>query len=90
MNNTILVVDDEWDSPIVKAVLRTLESEGWSTRVIRPESVHYSGEEFEAEALYAIQEAEPDGVLLDVRLGEYKEDQFKGLDILHKIISSHP
>ena len=40
--------------------------------------------------LYAIEEELPEGVLLDIRLGEYREDQFKGLEILQKIVEQHP
>ncbi len=86
----ILVVDDEWESPIVAAVLRTLEQEGWKTSVIKPKFSADSGNDFETETLYAIETIQPTGVLLDVRLGEYREDQFKGLEILHKIVDRHP
>jgi DNA-binding response OmpR family regulator len=86
----ILIVDDEWDSPIVKAVVRNLEEDGWVTSIVKPTDLQDSGAEFEAETLYAIDELNPNGVLLDVRLGEYKEDQFKGLEILQKIVSHYP
>ena len=86
----ILVVDDEWESPIVGAVLRTLEQEGWKTSVIKPEFSIDSGSDFEMETLYAIETIRPSGVVLDVRLGEYREDQFKGLEILHKIVEQYP
>jgi DNA-binding response OmpR family regulator len=86
----ILIVDDEYESPIVKAVRRRLDAEGWHTIAIEPGGQWVTGEEFEAAALYAIEEEQPDGVLLDVRLGEYKEDQFKGLEILQKIVEHHP
>ena len=88
--NKILIVDDEWESPIVRAVRRRLDEEGWNTLVIEVDSQWAGGEDFEAAALYTIAEEQPDGVLLDVRLGEYKEDQFKGLDILQKIVERHP
>ena len=32
----------------------------------------------------------PDGVILDLRLGDYRDDQFKGLDILKRIVVQHP
>ena len=86
----ILVVDDEWESPIVGAVLRTLEQEGWKTSIIKPEFSTDSGNDFETETLYAIETIHPSGILLDVRLGEYREDQFKGLEILHKIVERYP
>jgi len=86
----ILIVDDESESPIVKAVRRRLDEDGWNTLVIQPDSQWLGGAEFEAAALYAIEEEQPDGVLLDVRLGDYKEDQFKGLEILQKIVERHP
>lgn len=88
--NKILIVDDEWESPIVRAVRRRLDEEGWNTLVIETDSQWAGGDDFEAAALYTIAEEKPDGVLLDVRLGEYKEDQFKGLEILQKIVERHP
>jgi CheY-like chemotaxis protein len=68
----ILIVDDEWGSPIVKAVRRRLDEEEWCTVAVQPEAGWLTGDEFEAAALYAIEEEQPEGVLLDVRLGEYK------------------
>ena len=68
----ILIVDDEWESPIVKAVRRRLDEEGWHTLAIEADSKWAGGEDFEAAALYTIEEEHPDGVLLDVRLGDYK------------------
>ena len=86
----IIIVDDEWESPIVNAVRRRLDEEGWQTLVIVTEAGGSIGDEFEAAALYAIDEELPEGVLLDIRLGEYREDQFKGLEILQKIVEQHP
>ncbi len=86
----ILVVDDEWESPIVAAVVRRLEREGWRTIVVKPESQWSIGDEFEAAALFAVEEERPDGVLLDVRFGEEKEERFQGLAILSKIVDRHP
>ena len=90
MPNTILIVDDESESPIVNAVTRRLNEEGWLTQIIKPEVSGSLGDEFETLALYTIETDSPDGILLDVRLGEYKEDQFKGLDILQKIVHHYP
>ena len=86
----ILIVDDEWESPIVTAVRNRLDEDGWLTQVVHPDNSWHDGGEFEDAALYAIEEEQPDGVLLDVRLGEYKEDQFKGLEILRRIVETHP
>lgn len=86
----ILIVDDEWESPILQAVRRRLDEEGWQTLVVELEGRWAGGDEFEAAALYAIEEEKPNGVLLDVRLGEFREDQFKGLEILQKIVERHP
>ena len=55
----ILVVDDEWESPIVGAVIRTLEQEGWKTSVIKPRFSAESGNDFETETLYAIETIHP-------------------------------
>jgi len=86
----ILIVDDEWDSSILKSVRRRLEAEGWHALTVIPEEKRLSGEEFELEALYAIENESPDGVLLDVRFGEEEDDRFKGLDILRKIVERYP
>ena len=48
MPNTLLIVDDESESPIVNAVKRRLDLEGWNTQIIKPEGVHSIGDEFEA------------------------------------------
>ena len=66
----ILIVDDEWESPIVAAVRRRLDEEGWHTITVEPQSRWHMGEELEAAAMYAMEDQAPSGVLLDVRLGE--------------------
>lgn len=86
----ILIVDDEWGSPIVTSVRRRLLDEGWSTSTVRPEERSLLGDAFEAAALYQIEEEQPDAVLLDVRFGEHPEDRFKGLGILRKILDRYP
>ena len=86
----ILIVDDEWGLAIVRAVQRRLESEGWHTIAVEPETRRQTGDEFEEAALYAIEEEQPDGVLLDVRFGEHEDDRFKGLGILRQIVEHHP
>ena len=86
----IIIVDDEWQSAIIKAVRRRLEDEGWSAVVVQPENNWSPGDEFELAAMYAIEEEQPDGVLLDVRFGEHQDDRFRGLEILRKIVDRHP
>lgn len=86
----ILIVDDEYNSPIVKSVERRLEEEGWKAIVVAPEGRFVTGDDFEMAALYAIEDEQPDGVLLDVRFGEHRDDRFKGLGILQKIVEHHP
>ena len=86
----ILIVDDEWESAIVKAVRRRLDQEGWQPVVVQPETQWSLGEEFEAAALYAVEEEQPDGVLLDVRFGDHRDDRFLGLVILRAIVERHP
>ena len=86
----IIIVDDEWESAIIKAVRRRLEDEGWNTVVVEPEGQGSPGQEFELAALYAIEEGHPDGVLLDVRFGEHRDDQFSGLEILRSIVGHYP
>lgn len=86
----ILIVDDEWESPIVKSVQRRLEEEDWRIVVVTPDSRMPTGDDFELAALYAIEDERPDGILLDVRFGEHRDDRFKGLGILGKIVERHP
>ena len=87
---TILIVDDELDSAIVMAVRRRLDEEGWDPVMVRPEGNWSTADEFEDATLYAIEESQPDGVLLDVRFGDQAEDRFKGLDILQSIVEQFP
>ncbi len=89
-DNKILIIDDEWESAIVKAVQRRLTEEGWQTIIVDPQSHWSMGDEFAAAAIYAIEEEGPDGVLLDVRLGEHRDDQFKGLEILRYVVEHYP
>ena len=86
----IIIVDDEWESAIIKAVCRRLEDEGWSALVIQPEANWSLGDEFELAAMYAIEEEQPDGILLDVRFGDHQDDRFRGLTILRKIVERFP
>ena len=86
----ILIVDDESESGILRAVRRRLEQEGWETVVVEPESGYSLGEEFEAAALWSIEQDLPDAVLLDVRFGEHRDDQFRGLGILGEIVERWP
>ena len=88
-DNKILIIDDEWESAIVRAVRRRLEEEGWRAIVAEPQSRWLGGDEFAAAAIYAIEEHRPNGVLLDVRLGEHRDDQFKGLEILRHIVEHY-
>ena len=88
-SGNILIVDDEATSAIVRAVRRRLEEEGWGTQVVSKEE-HGSADDMLWAALQAIDEHRPDGVILDVRLGDYRDDQFKGLDILKRIVVEHP
>ena len=90
LQRNILIVDDEWDSNIVRSVRKRLDDEGWRTRIVVPFDFIVSGDDFEAEALYAIEEERPDGIVLDVRFGEHGDDRFKGLSILQKSSSSTP
>lgn len=89
-DSKVLIIDDEWESAIVKAVQRRLQDEGWRTVIVEPQGRWLLGDEFETAAIYAIEEEVPDGVLLDVRLGEHRDDQFKGLEILRRIVEQYP
>ncbi|MDA0265175.1 MAG: response regulator [Chloroflexi bacterium] len=86
----IMIVDDESESAILRAVRRRLEEEGWTAVVVQPEPSHSVGEEFEAAALWSVEEDRPDAVLLDVRFGEHRDDQFRGLGILSEMVERWP
>jgi len=81
----ILVVDDEHMSDLMRSVLRRLEADGFNPIVVSPEGPHVTGDHYETEALFALEDRRPAAVLLDVRFGEYDTDRFKGLSILKKI-----
>ncbi|MBN4064499.1 response regulator transcription factor [Dehalococcoides mccartyi] len=82
----ILVVDDEHMSDLMRSVLRRLETDGFRPIVVAPEGEHITGDDYEAQALFAMETERPSAVLLDVRFGEYDSDRFKGLSILKKIV----
>ncbi len=86
----IMIVDDEADSSILRTVRRRLEEEGWCTAIVQPAPGGSLGEEFEAAALWEIEELRPDAVLLDVRFGDHRDDRFKGLEILGQIVNRWP
>ena len=86
----VLIVDDEADSAILRTIRQRLRDEGWQTEAVQPEFGGLPGEEFEAAALWAIEERLPDAVLLDVRFGDHRDDRFKGLNILDAIIARWP
>lgn len=86
----ILIVDDESESAILRAVRRRLEEEGWEAVAVQPETGYSLGEEFEAAALWSIEQSLPDAVLLDVRFGEHRDDQFRGLGILGELVERWP
>lgn len=69
----------------MRSVLLRLEREGYEPVVAAPKGPRSTGEDFEAEALFLIQESRPAAVLLDVRFGEHSDDRFKGLSILKRI-----
>ena len=86
----IMIVDDEADSSILRAVRQRLEEEGWITAILEPAPGGLLGEEFEAAAMWEIEEERPDAVLLDVRFGDHRDDRFKGLEILGEIVKRWP
>lgn len=86
----IVIVDDEADSSILRTVRRRLEEEGWRTDVVQPLYGRSLGDEFEAAALWQIEDERPDAVLLDVRFGDHRDDRFKGLEILGEIVNRWP
>ena len=86
----IIIVDDEAESSILRTVRHRLEDEGWHTVVVQPIPGGSLGEEFEAAALWEIEEQRPDAVLLDVRFGDHRDDRFKGLEILGEIVNRWP
>ena len=90
-SHRILVVDDEAESSIMRVVRQRMVEEGWQTLVVKTEPGGGSmSDEFEAAALWEIEDQKPDAVLLDVRFGDHPDDRFKGLDILVKIVNRWP
>ena len=87
---TVLIVDDEPSSGLMRSVIRALEADGWNPAVVETDPAYRTGEDFELAALYAIETDNPSAVLLDVRFGDHPDDVFKGLDILQKIAQKHP
>lgn len=86
----ILVVDDEHASDLMRSVLRGLEREGYRPLVVNPQGPVVTGEDYELEALFAVEEERPSAVILDVRFGDYDEDRLKGISILKKITGLDP
>jgi len=82
----ILVVDDEHMSDLMRSVLRRLEIDGFRPIVVAPKGPHLTGDDYETQALFALDTERPSAILLDVRFGDYDSDRFKGLSILKKII----
>jgi len=73
-------------SDLMRSVLRRLDTDGFKPIVVAPDGEHVTGDDYEAQALFAMETERPSAVLLDVRFGEYDSDRFKGLSILKKIV----
>ena len=65
---TILVVDDEHMSDLMRSVFRQLESEGFNPIAIVPDGPRVTGDDYETHTLFAIENESPAAVLLDVCL----------------------
>lgn len=89
-SGTILIVDDEPEWGIMRAVVREIEASGWRPAFLDQGGGLQTGEDFEASALYAVEQHRPVGVLLDVRFGDHADDLFAGLAILRTIVARHP
>ena len=70
----------------MRSVLRRLEIDGFRPIVVAPKGPHLTGDDYETQALFALDTERPSAILLDVRFGDYDSDRFKGLSILKKII----
>jgi hypothetical protein len=70
---SILIVDDEAGSPIMSAVVRRLQEEGWRAAFVEPEGTLRTGDDYEDATLSAIVEKRPDAVLLDVWFGDHED-----------------
>ena len=70
--------------------MEILGEPGWRTIADEPEAQRLLGDEFEASALYAMEEEQPDAILLQVRFGQDADDRFRGLGILRKIVECNP
>jgi len=86
----VLIVDDEASSDLMRSIRRHLSLAGYETTIVEPDIAHPTGEDFELDALHAVEVQQPDAVILDVRFGEHPDDQFKGLAILDKLTKATP
>jgi DNA-binding response OmpR family regulator len=86
----VLIVDDEASSDLMRSIRRHLSLAGYETTIVESDIAHPTGEDFELEAIHAVEVQQPAAVILDVRFGEHPDDQFKGLSILTKLISITP
>ncbi len=86
----VLIVDDEASSDLMRSIRRHLDLAGYKTSIIEPDIAHPTGDDFELEAIHAVEVQQPAAVILDVRFGEHPDDQFKGLAILKKLIDATP
>ena len=86
----VLIVDDEASSDLMRSIRRHLILAGYETSIVEPDITHPSGEDFELEAIHAVEVQQPVAVILDMRFGEHPDDWFKGLAILSKLIDVTP
>jgi DNA-binding response OmpR family regulator len=74
----------------MRSIRRRFEQEGLIAMVVEPDVPGPVGDDFEDEALHAVESLKPDAMLLDVRFGDHSDDRFRGLSILARVHETTP
>lgn len=85
----ILIVDDEWELKIVRDVVSRIEDEGWQPVIVNKGSRGILADEYERTTLDHIDKERPDGIILDLHFGNHKDDRFRGIQILRRIVENY-
>jgi DNA-binding response OmpR family regulator len=78
-----------------REVIAAMKNEGWVVGVAddwldgqaRAGGLGPTGSDYQSAALYAIEEFNPDALILDIHFGERREDRMKGLEIIREIVA---
>ena len=86
----VLIVDDEWDSGVIRNLVGEIEKIGWKAIVANDGVEGASAEEYEIAAPWYVQENRPDAVVLDIKFGNFPDERFRGLSILTSLVEAFP